>query len=426
MRQRVVTCHAAALAVLLGMMVFLAAHAADQDGQDDPKDNAPQEETFGLADKNDAGEAAVGPVWPAQSLIGATVSSQTGEDLGAIRALVLDLDDASLVLAMVKSPDQELDEERLKPIPWEVLASQGESKDGLTRRFTLAADLADLKAVEAIDRATSISRQELDSIRARYGLKARADQIRLMETTWGARGPLGRLFNTDSVRTIVGNVVEVTDGPAQPDMADGTNIRVETESGTVQVHLGPVRSLLRQHARFQRGDKVQVTGSDVDVAGKPAFMASRIARGRRAWRLRGDDGVPLWSRPSAENPHDLKWWNKLNEQEVRAPDNQRLGRIADLAIVPDTGAIAYVALETPDSRTNTFHPVPLSAFIVPPGQKDWLLELPRENINETATFTLPDWPQTIDRGWAEYVFVRYGRSPFDGVGDELRAEKQPR
>lgn len=381
---------------------------------------AETKDSFADFDKNPAGAPEIGSVWSLVSLIGKQVPRSDEGNLGSVQDIVVDLDRAEIVLLLV---GEEENAPRI-PIPWEALAIADEDALGQPAALRLAAEQRVIRAAESIPRNVKISHDQLHSIRAHYGLPAEDDEGELAES-WGAKGRFGRLFNAKNVRSIVGKVLAVADAPPQSGMSRGTQIKVLTDDGEVQVHVGPVGPLRRQQARFRRGDKVEIAGSEGTVAGKPALLASRVRRGGRVWRLRDAAGAPLWANEPKKPAHELQTWSELAQEEVRGEDKSALASISDLAIVPATGAIAYTALRASDG-TDEMYPVPLSALIVRPGETSFLLELPAESLRSTVTFSPPDWPQVIDRGWVEYAFVRYGRSPFDGVGEATRAEKLER
>ncbi|MGD9646429.1 MAG: PRC-barrel domain-containing protein [Pirellulales bacterium] len=118
------------------------------------------------------------------------------------------------------------------------------------------------------------------------------------------------------------------------------------------------------------------------------------------------------------------WFSGIAEQQVHNTQEVEIGSVVDLAITLPDGAIAYAAVSCDcfaDSEQKLF-PIPLSAFVVKPGAKAWILELPLDIVERTPTFAKDAWPTEIDRGWVEYVHVRYGRSPLGGVREQLRSE----
>jgi len=119
------------------------------------------------------------------------------------------------------------------------------------------------------------------------------------------------------------------------------------------------------------------------------------------------------------------WFSGLAEQKVANTEGAEVGSVVDMAVTIPTAAIAYAAVSCncfAESEQKLF-PIPLSAFVVEPGAAGWVLELPLDIVEKTPTFAKDAWPTTIDRGWVEYVHVRYGRSPLEGVRQKLHSEK---
>jgi len=111
---------------------------------------------------------------------------------------------------------------------------------------------------------------------------------------------------------------------------------------------------------------------------------------------------------------------------VKNARGDELGTVSDMAVSVDKGLIGYVAVACScfDDAAGKLFPIPLTAFVVKPGEKAWILELPLDVLANTPTFSEQQWPEKIDRGWVEYVHVRYGRSPFGGAESQLRVERR--
>lgn len=76
---------------------------------------------------------------------------------------------------------------------------------------------------------------------------------------------------------------------------DGTHIKIETDKGPVDVHLGPSRYLAEKKFTVNQGDAVEITGSMVKIAGSDALIAREITKGNEKLVLRDSKGIPLWS-----------------------------------------------------------------------------------------------------------------------------------
>lgn len=62
-------------------------------------------------------------------------------------------------------------------------------------------------------------------------------------------------------------------------MYSGIHIVVKTDKENMDVHLGPEWYIERLDTKIEKGDKVEVKGSRVTIAGKPAIIASEVKKG---------------------------------------------------------------------------------------------------------------------------------------------------
>ena len=78
-------------------------------------------------------------------------------------------------------------------------------------------------------------------------------------------------------------------------MGPGIPLQLKTDQETISVHLGPSWYIDRLDARIEKGDTIEVKGSRVTVAGKPAIIAAEVKKGDAALKLRDDSGIPAWA-----------------------------------------------------------------------------------------------------------------------------------
>ncbi|HVU90256.1 MAG TPA: PRC-barrel domain-containing protein [Pirellulales bacterium] len=175
-------------------------------------------------------------------------------------------------------------------------------------------------------------------------------------------------------------------------------------------------------------ESLRLSSEQVQTAPHPPKDKGDITREWTAVALQHFGVTPYWNSEKLDvgSKDVLMPVSRLRGGVVTGKDGKEIGRIADFAVTM-RGDIAYagVAMEGNDQR---LHPIPLSAFVVPAGNAAWQLSLARDIVANTPTFAAADWPKTLDRGWLEYVHVRYGRSVFDGVNrtahpNQARAEK---
>jgi hypothetical protein len=81
--------------------------------------------------------------------------------------------------------------------------------------------------------------------------------------------------------------------------ATGTHLIVKTDSGMLEVHVGPSSFLASKNISFVKGDRIRITGSKVTREGAEALIAREIKKGDSRLVLRDAKGFPVWSRRNA-------------------------------------------------------------------------------------------------------------------------------
>ncbi|MGB7556769.1 MAG: hypothetical protein WBM04_20555 [Candidatus Korobacteraceae bacterium] len=75
----------------------------------------------------------------------------------------------------------------------------------------------------------------------------------------------------------------------------GTHLVMKTDSGTLDVHVGPSGYITENHFSFAKGDAIEVTGSKVTIQNKDALLARQIVKDGKTLVLRNAQGIPEWS-----------------------------------------------------------------------------------------------------------------------------------
>ena len=112
---------------------------------------------------------------------------------------------------------------------------------------------------------------------------------------WGMGSQYQRMYNPASVETLSGTVESVEKVTPMKGMQYGIHLTLKTGKGTVDVHLGPEWYIERQDAKIEKGDTIEVKGSRVTLAGKPAIIASEVKKGDSTLALRDANGIPAWA-----------------------------------------------------------------------------------------------------------------------------------
>lgn len=72
-------------------------------------------------------------------------------------------------------------------------------------------------------------------------------------------------------------------------------LALKTDTGTVEVRLGPPTFLTEQKVEIAKGDTIEVIGSRVTIGESQVVLAREIRKGDAAWTLRDNGGQPLWT-----------------------------------------------------------------------------------------------------------------------------------
>jgi hypothetical protein len=112
---------------------------------------------------------------------------------------------------------------------------------------------------------------------------------------WGPGAPYMSLYDPKTLETVAGEVVSVDLVTPMKGMSRGVHLAVKTEKETLDVHLGPSWYLENQDVKLVPKDQVEVKGSRVTVAGKPALIAAEVKKGDGVLVLRDEKGFPAWS-----------------------------------------------------------------------------------------------------------------------------------
>ncbi len=107
-------------------------------------------------------------------------------------------------------------------------------------------------------------------------------------------GPYARVYDPKTVETLKGEIVQVDHVAPMSGMSEGVHVVVKGDKGTTDVHLGPAWFLDHQDAQLAVGDHVEVRGSKVNLAGKPAVIAAEVKKGNETLQLRDAQGLPMW------------------------------------------------------------------------------------------------------------------------------------
>ncbi len=114
----------------------------------------------------------------------------------------------------------------------------------------------------------------------------------------GQQGGSGAgLYNPRTVETVQGLVVSGPAPPSAEGLPEPVHLTLQTAGGKkITVILGPRFYVEKQGVKIAVLDRIEVTGSLIQLQGKPALIAAEVRKGSQVLKLREPDGLPLWGR----------------------------------------------------------------------------------------------------------------------------------
>lgn len=112
---------------------------------------------------------------------------------------------------------------------------------------------------------------------------------------WGMGSQYNRMYNSATVETLSGAVDAVDKVMPMKGMNSGVHVILKTDKETISVHLGPEWYIERLDTKIEKGDTIEVKGSRVTFAGKPAIIAAEVKKGESTLVLRDSAGIPAWA-----------------------------------------------------------------------------------------------------------------------------------
>jgi hypothetical protein len=96
--------------------------------------------------------------------------------------------------------------------------------------------------------------------------------------------------------TVNGTVEEVKEYPSRSGWRTGQHVTLKTDTGSLDVHLGPTDYWKKNGFELAKGDSIEVTGSKIKVDDAEVVLAREVKKGEKTVTLRNAQGVPAWSR----------------------------------------------------------------------------------------------------------------------------------
>jgi hypothetical protein len=108
-------------------------------------------------------------------------------------------------------------------------------------------------------------------------------------------GKYQQLYTTGSVTTVSGIVQSVYSDTPPGVRIQAVYLSLKTDAESIPVQLGPESFVQKLSTKFEKGDKVEVTGARVTIEAKTMILAAQVKKGAESVVFRNSSGVPVWS-----------------------------------------------------------------------------------------------------------------------------------
>jgi hypothetical protein len=103
-------------------------------------------------------------------------------------------------------------------------------------------------------------------------------------------------YDPKTETTVKGTVEDVKESPSPGGgMRTGLHVTLKTDTGSMDIHLGPADYWKKNGLELAKGDSIEVTGSKTMVDKQEAVLAREVKKGDKTVTLRNAQGIPAWS-----------------------------------------------------------------------------------------------------------------------------------
>jgi sporulation protein YlmC with PRC-barrel domain len=230
-------------------------------------------------------------------LSGLTVQNTQKESLGDIECLMIDQRKGKVNFALVGYGGVMGVREKLSPVPWKSIEIQPEQKIAM-----LQADKNKLTSLSFLmkDYPNFSDRQYTDRIFRTYNIEppahvAAEPKEAMSFDAWKADSDYNKKYDVSKLTTSEGTVQSLGTFHIEANSAPGLLIELKTEKGDVMVvHAGPSAFAQSKSFTLATGDKISVSGTQIEFDSKTILMAGEVKRGNDTLTLRDSSGKVQW------------------------------------------------------------------------------------------------------------------------------------
>ena len=104
----------------------------------------------------------------------------------------------------------------------------------------------------------------------------------------------------------------------------------------------------------------------------------------------------------------------LTGDKIRNPDGENLGNLEEIVIDLETGRVSYAVLAAGGfmGLGDKYFAVPWAMLTVDTDNKEVVLDVSKETLENAPGFDKDNWPDIHDRTWVADVYRYYGHDPY--------------
>jgi sporulation protein YlmC with PRC-barrel domain len=104
----------------------------------------------------------------------------------------------------------------------------------------------------------------------------------------------------------------------------------------------------------------------------------------------------------------------LSKDPVYNAQGEKLGSIKEVMLDVDLGRVAYAVLSFGGflGMGDKLFAIPFEALRVDTANKQVILDVPKDKLENAPGFDKDNWPATADRRWGAEIYRHYGYTPY--------------
>lgn len=355
---------------------------------------------------------------PSERATGATVVGVDGAKLGKIDDLIIDAGPGEVLYAVLSHGGVLGIGDKLIAVPWRAFAW-----DTGKKQLTIPMTKDQLNAAPTFDpKEWNLLREPTWTEKLNNYFNVPADR-RTGGDMWNPNSPYQRTINDGQAITVSGTVKEIVlDTPMGN--GHGAILTIQDKDGTTRtVHLGPSSYVSSQRNFVKVGDQVDITGTRVNYENQGVIVARTIKSPGGEYRLRDEQGRPLWHNETGEHNRDnmenrasstsgaLIKLSTIKGETILNSQKEKVGKADEVVFDAYGGRVAFVVVSFGGflGINDTLVPLPWDMFQVGSDGKLFAGNITKDQLKDAPRFEKNDWAELKDPAFGGRVYQHYGR-----------------